>query len=151
MKKSTYFGIVIAVAIVLGAVAFAQPNPTKVGKTGHITLAQETMVGNAALPAGEYEVRQRTSSSGHYIEFTRVVVDYTVGDTGLSPYEYDVVAKVPCKVEVLNSTADKTAAEIATSPNGDRLASLEIRGENVLHVFPAGPAASAMQSQTAGM
>lgn len=122
-----------------------QSDPVNVGKTGHIKLAQETRVDDTVLPAGDYEVRQRRSANGHFVEFARwtSVENY---QEGLSPYDWKVVADVPCTMQSLNAPVTRTSAEI--SRNGAaHLNNLRIHGENVVHIFEAGPDASAPQNQ----
>lgn len=145
MKSSKYFGVMMAIVIALGTVSYAQSDPVKVGKTGHFTLKQETRVGDAVLLAGDYEVCHRRSANGHFVEFTRwtAVENY---QEGVSPYDWEVVADVPCTMQSLDAPVNQTSAEISRNAAA-HLSSLRIRGENVVHVFQVGPDASAPQNQ----
>ncbi len=144
MNSSKYFGAIIAVFVALGSAAHGQSDHAQVGKTGHLTLKQETRVGDAVLPAGHYEVRHRRSLNGHFVEFTRMV-DTDRGQTGASPYG-EVVAEVPCTMKPLNTSIAETSVD--TSKGTDlHISDLRIRGENVVHIFPAGPDPSAPQNQ----
>jgi hypothetical protein len=145
MMRNKYLGVMIATVIALGALAYAQPDKVKVGKTGHITLAQETMVGSTVLPSGDYEVRHRRSPGGHFVEFTRVTENIPSGE-GISPYDWEVVAEVPCTMESLNAPVTRTEAEISRGSVA-HLDSLRIREENVIHIFRSGLDASAPQNQ----
>ena len=130
---------------------YGEGNPSdthalKVGKEGHITLVQATRVGDEALAPGDYEVRHRRSANGHFVEFTRVVANYTGPQQSLSPSDWVVTADVPCTLQSLNAPVTRTSAEISRGAIA-HLNSLRIRGENAMHVFQAGPDASAPQNQ----
>ena len=143
--RSRYLGVMIATIIALGTVSFAQSNPVKIGKTGHFTLKQETRVGDAVLPAGDYEARYRRSATGNFVEFARWTHPANYQE-GIPWNELEVVADVPCKMQSLDAPATQTSTEISRNAAA-HLNSLKIRGENVVHVFPAGPDASAPQNQ----
>jgi hypothetical protein len=131
--KNITLAVVISMALTLGGSAFAQTNSLKIGKTGHFTLKQEAQVGNTLLAPGYYEVHQRHTSTGHYMEFTLVTDNYYAGDV-YPAYDREVVAKVPCNVEPVGALVARTSEQFSGSPVA-QLKSLEIRGENVEHVF----------------
>jgi hypothetical protein len=131
--KNITLAVVISMALTLGSSAFAQTDSLKIGKTGHLTLKQEAQVGNTLLAPGYYEVRQRRTSTSHYMEFTLVTDNYYAGD-GYPAYDWEVVAKVPCKVEPLGTPAKRTVTQVAGGSVA-QITGLEIRGENVEHVF----------------
>lgn len=133
MKIINKLAVVSSIALILGANAFAQTNQVKVGKSGHITLTQETNVGNAVLAPGYYEIRHKHSATSHYMEFTLVTTNYQAPE-GQSIYDWQVVAKVPCSMESLSSPVARTVAQLSGGAVA-QLMSLEIRGENVEHVF----------------
>jgi len=136
MKSNKYLAAVFSMVLALGTSAFSQTDHLKVGKTGELTLAQETTVGNTVLPAGDYEIHYRHSATGHYMEFSQVSGVITAGGrAGGSGYEYRVVATVPCKVEPLTAKVRQTLATILRDPAVTHLSALEIRGENVEHMF----------------
>lgn len=138
MKNSKYLVALVVVLLALGSVAYAQSDQPKVGNKGHLTLKQETRVGDAVLPAGDYVVRHRRTASGHFVEFKQGVYhfDNDQGEGGLlPPYESKVVAKVPCDMQSLSEPVAKTTAEISKD-TGANLDNLRIRGETVVHVFP---------------
>jgi hypothetical protein len=122
-------GIVAALMLGMASWAFAQNNT---GKTGYLTLTAPAQVGNVTLPAGNYEVKHRFSSAGHYTEFARIT-EWTSGNfEGMSTFEErEVVAKVNCTMQPLTGKANKTTVE----EDGSRIARLEIKGENVVHNF----------------
>jgi hypothetical protein len=136
MKGNKYLATVFSMVLALGTSAFSQTDHLKVGKTGELTLAQQTTVGNTVLPAGDYEIHYRHSAAGHYMEFSQVSGIIAVsGRVGGSGYEYRVIATVPCKVDPLMATVRQTSATILKNPAGTHLSALEIRGENVEHMF----------------
>jgi len=133
MKIINKLAVVISMALTLGASAYAQPNQMKVGKKGHITLTQATKVGDTVLAPGYYEIRHKHSATSHYMEFTLVTENDQNTDVQ-SVYDWEVVAKVPCTMESLSTPVARTSAQVSGSPVA-LLSSLEIRGENVEHVF----------------
>jgi hypothetical protein len=132
MKIINKLAVVISIALTLGASAYAQPNQMKVGKKGHVTISQEAKVGDTVLAPGYYEIRHRHSATNHYMEFT-LVTENNQKMEGQSVYDWQVVAKVPCTPESLSTPVARTTAQISGDPVA--LLSLEIRGENVEHVF----------------
>ncbi len=141
---SKYFGAIVAIVFALGTLAYAQSDHGMAGKTGHLTLTQETRVGDSILPPGDYEVRHRRSPSGHFVEFTRVTEVPTALAQTVSPYDWEVVADVPCTMKPLSETVSRTALEVS---KGAAAMDLRIRGEKVMHVFEPGPDPSAPQNQ----
>jgi hypothetical protein len=133
MKIINKLAVVISIALTLGASAYAQPNQMKGGKNGHITLTQETKVGDSVLAPGYYEIRHRHSATSHYMEFTLVTENYQRGDVQPA-YDRQVVAKVPCTMESLSTPVARTTAQVSNGTVA-QLNSLEIRGENVEHLF----------------
>ena len=128
MNRMSNIAIIAALMLGLGSWAFAQGSA---GKTGNLTLAAATQVGNVVLPAGNYEVRHVASPTGHFMEFVRVT-EWNLGYEGTPTYtDREVVAKVNCNMQSLNAKAGKTVIE----KEGSRLARLEIKGENVAHNF----------------
>ncbi len=140
---SKYFGAIVAIFLALGTVAYAQSNPLMASKTGHLTLSQETRVGDSILPPGEYEVRHRPSASGHFVEFDRWTHPANYQE-GIPWNELEVAAQVPCTMKPLNETVARTALE---GSKGAAATDLRIRGEKVMHVFQPGPDPSAPQNQ----
>ena len=141
MKSGKHFGALIAVVLALGAVAYAGSDQVTVGKSGHFILTRETMIGSTVLSPGEYEVRDRRSTNSHFVEFTRVVQNHP-GHDGLSLYDSEVVAEVPCTMQSLR----QPVAETQVGTTGPYITSVSIRGENVQHNFEPGPDPSAPQN-----
>lgn len=148
MSKSRHFGLVVAMVALTAASAYARSNRIKLGKTGHLTLAHQTTVGNTVLSPGYYEVRHRRSASGHFVEFTRIWLRKQRGAS--VPYEWKVVARVPCTIEPpkpLKTRIVQTSALISGA-GAPHLYESQIRGENVVHVFPAGYKSAVPQGGT---
>jgi len=136
MKNNKYLAMVFSMVLALGSTAFSQTDHLRVGKTGELKLAEKTTVGNSVLPAGDYEIRYRHSTTGDYMEFSQISGIITAGGrAGGSGYEYRVIASVPCKVESLTAMVHKTSATISRDSAGTHISALEIRGENVEHMF----------------
>jgi hypothetical protein len=90
------------------------------------------------LQPGSYEVRVRTSDSGTYVEFAKIIWNTSAGRGGGIGYGYQVVAKAPCKVESGDAKAVRTSAEIIPG-SAARLSSLELRRDSKEYVFSADP------------
>lgn len=139
MRRNKSLWLLAAIALALSTVGYAQSGHMKMGYTGYLTLRHDTRVGNALLPAGDYQVNHNLSVDRHFVMFTRVVRRWE------GPDDYEVVADAPCTTESLGTVVKKTSAQFGSGAGG-QLMSLRIRGENVVHVFPAGPQASVPQS-----
>jgi hypothetical protein len=101
------------------------------GKTGKLKLRAAMELGDVLLQPGNYEVRHIDTGKEHFVEFSQIVnTKYTV--EGMSPYESQVVARVNCTREPLDSTVART--ELLPETDGTT-ARLEIRGEKVEHLF----------------
>ncbi len=101
------------------------------GKTGNLKLGAAVKLGGTLLQPGDYEVRHVNTPKGHYVEFSQMVDNDIVLD-GMSPYKEQVVARVNCIREPLNTVVARTELEPDTAGT---LARLEIRGEKVVHLF----------------
>jgi hypothetical protein len=110
----------------------------KTGKTGTLTLTEPTVIGDITLAPGDYEVRHISNRTGHFIEFTRfgweqvLLEGGDLGPTYQPQFVREVVARESCDVEPLNAKVEQT--ELMANA-ADRKLALEIRGENVKHIF----------------
>jgi len=102
-------------------------------KKGHLTIATPTEVGSIILQPGEYEVRKANSPSGPVIEFVHLWTDYTVGDSGHTLYNQEVVGQVEVTEKTLNSLPKHTQLILASDTA--EAASLEIGGSAVGYEF----------------
>ncbi len=104
---------------------------THYGKTGKLHLKAAVNIAGGTLKRGDYDVRFVDSPGGHYVEFSKTVINH-FAEEGQSPYEEKVVAEIPCTMEQLNAAVAHTELLPKTDHS---VASLEIRGETVLHLF----------------
>lgn len=101
-----------------------------VGKTGVFTLASATKVGDLTLQPGRYLLQHRQERSGghamHFVGFSPV---YHGGIEASQRFEQK------CKVESLPARAARTRIFLVKANGGERITRIEIKGENVAHVF----------------
>lgn len=127
MIRKKVIGIIAATVLGLASLGVAQQK----GKTVHLTLKAPAQVGSVTLPAGDYDVTHRSSSTGHYMEFARLR-QTNLGYEGSPTYfEREVVTNVDCTMEPLSSKVRKSMI----AKEGSRIARLEIKGENLVHNF----------------
>jgi hypothetical protein len=111
----------------------------RAGKIGHVTIATSIKVGNTTLPAGDYEVKDVSTPTSHFVEFIRVVEIPNPAwvmrrpPQGTPRYERQKIAEANCTLEPLANKSPKTTVVI--SSNEARLTRLQIKGEDVAHVF----------------
>ena len=101
------------------------------GKTGKLKLRTAMKLGDVVLQPGNYEVRHIDTGKEHFVEFSQMVESDFVPE-GISPYQEQVVARVNCTRDPLNTIMARTEL----LPKTDRTtARLEIRGEKAIHLF----------------
>lgn len=122
--------IAIMAVLVLGLASFAA-GQQKAGKTIHLTLKAPAQVGSVTLPAGDYQVTHRYAPTGHYMEFARESWSNLGYEGSPTYYDREVVANVDCTMQPASGKIAKTTL----GKEGTRIASLEIKGENVVHNF----------------
>jgi len=122
----------------LGVVGFARAstNQTKVGKTDDITLSSITKVGNLTLQPGHYILQHKgnlTTHAMHFVSFT----PYSGGGKAHTYYgsARTRVGEVECKLEPLDAKIKKTQVFFAEETGVKRISRVEIKGENVAHLF----------------
>jgi hypothetical protein len=102
------------------------------GIAGKLTIGAPAKVGDITLNAGQYIVRHVAAGKEHFIVFDQVV-ENDFAPEGTSVYALKMVAKAACTaMEPLNTAATRTEL---TPQTNSMIASLEIRGEKVEHVF----------------
>lgn len=111
-------------------VAAGRGQRTKVGNWGRLTFKNETRVGNLTLPPGRYLFEHINKGGYHYARFSRITWDHIT--------RYRVAGVVKCQVERLPAKAKRTNVQMIRDDGFDRVTRIEIRGENVAHLF-AGP------------
>lgn len=134
MKHTAILKLVAAAALTLGSmIAFAESGPV-VRKDAWVTITKNTEFGGAILKPGYYLVEDTMSGGTHWISFHRA------GDPGLAfqysdkAFDGNVVFET-CTFKNLPRPSRKT--KLVTVPDGanQRISALEIKGENILHVF----------------
>lgn len=134
MRKRFFVAVIVAAVAALlmltsgFAMAQEKEQVIKVGKSGNITLSQDTMVGDAKLPAGDYQVKHRVEGSDHLIHFKQLY-SHKTGGVKAHPGE------IKCKLEALNQKVTQTAVFLAKEDGTMRITRIEIGGENVAHLF----------------
>lgn len=139
MRKNSRFLtlVVIAGALLLNVVfAFAaSQSSTKIGKQGDIWLSRGTKIGDLTLKPGHYQIQHETrSGTQHGFSFQQL------GDPGLALQYSDEATigaprVVPCTPETLTAIAKHTVVTTVPDGNERRITRIEIKGENVAHVF----------------
>lgn len=135
--KNRWFVLALAIVVsglILVGAAYATAQETshqgmpmgqqlKVGKTGEISFTQPTKLGEVLLPAGSYRFVHRTAGDDHFVKFT--------GTKGKGR-EF---GEVKCQIEPLSEKASQTAISTTDEGGTRRITRIEVRGENVAHVF----------------
>lgn len=134
MKRTAVLGLAAVAVLTIGnIIAFAESGPV-VRKEAWVTITKNTEFGGAILKPGYYLVEDTISGGTHWISFRKA------GDPGLAlqysdkAFAGDAVFET-CSVRELPYTSKKT--KLVTAPDGanQRISALEIKGENILHVF----------------
>jgi hypothetical protein len=119
-----------------GATAIAEEHEhaMKVGKTGEVTFAKETKVGDVTLKPGRYKFDHRVEGSDHFVHFT----EWTKPIPG--PYSQSTEPKahpgeVKCRLEELSKKVSQTTIYTTAEGKAERLTKVEVEGENVAHLF----------------
>lgn len=114
--------------------ASAAPELLVVGKQGWVTFTVDTKLGSTLLKPGNYYLQHEARGDSHVMTFQRL------GDPDIALQNSDLALDGPpvtayCKVENLNARAKHTT--ILTAPAGAqrRITRIEVKGENVAHVF----------------
>ena len=115
--------------------AAADQQVIKVGKKGEIMFDEETRIGDLILKPGHYQMQHRVDSADHVVHFTELKgihrnPYYQSGVTGEAH-----PGEVKCRLEGMNTKASETKVTVSTEGGVRRITRIEIRGENVAHVF----------------
>jgi len=141
--KSLLFAVLGCVLLWTVSTAAAPGEKTekhKCGKKGEITLQQPTKVGDITLEPATYVVQHRISGNDHFVRFMEIkkLTDLNVAPESAGWYTYTTennVGEIKCRVEPAGATAEATTVTVATEGGSPRITQIEIKGENVLHVF----------------
>lgn len=133
--KKRFVAVVSMLIVLTGALAFASDKiaPGKVASKAEIWLPVKTRFSGFALPAGQYVLQHRVEGSDHIMTFVQLGTrNHSVSSRthGLMP------VMVRCKLEPLAAKASETAFYSVAEDGTNRAIKLEIKGENVAHIFP---------------
>lgn len=136
--KKIYFplSLVAAVATLLfytsTAMAAEHEHALKVGKTGEVTFAKETKVGDVTLKPGRYKFQHRVEGDEHFVHFTEWTKPYPAGSSG-APKAHP--GEMKCKLQPSSKKVSQTTVYTADEGAYQRLTKVEVGGENVAHLF----------------
>lgn len=132
MRKMHLLFVLIAL-VAVATLAVAQDQVMKAGKKGDIVLSQETKVGDVVLKPGHYQIQHRVSGSDHFVRF----IAFKGHTTMMSPNPATPtdVGEIKCSVEPLAKKAAYTAVHVTDEGGAKKITRVEVRGENVAHVF----------------
>jgi hypothetical protein len=141
MSRKTVMFALFALSLlwtIASAVASTQKEQVvKVGKRGEITLTKPTKVDGIVLQPDTYVIQHRTFGGNHFVRFVELKQMEAQPATEL-PYTYteaDKAGEIPCRVEPATGTIKETRAYIVTESGEPRITKVEIKGEDVVHVF----------------
>lgn len=102
-----------------------EQQPVMVGKKGEVSFAFETKVGELTLRPGVYKFQHRVDKGGHYVRFTEL------GKRGIR----EVAGEVKCAIEPVGEESSRTVVYSIDERGTRRVTRIEVKGENVVHVF----------------
>ena len=102
-----------------------QQGMVEVGNKGEVSFAVETKVGDLTLRPGLYRFQHRVENGGHYVRFTEL------GKRGIK----EEAGEVKCAIEPAGEEFSRTAVFSGSEGGMNHVARIEVRGENVVHVF----------------
>ena len=97
----------------------------EVGKKGEVSFHDETKVGDLILKPGSYQFQHRAEKGAHYGRFTEL------GKRGPG----DVAGEVKCALVPVSEESSRTAVFSILEAGINRVTRVEVKGENVVHVF----------------
>lgn len=102
----------------------------EVGNNQEVTFRKGVKVGDAVLAPARYRLEHRVEGTDHFVRFQPL---------GMTPKGFTFpagnAAEIKCRLEPLQGAAKKTTLQIVKEEAGQRLTRLQIRGEDVAHVF----------------
>jgi hypothetical protein len=139
LRLAVLFTTVAALLTLTSSFAMAQGGEQvlKVGKKGDIHFDEPTAVGDIVLGPGHYQFQHRVANGEHYIDFIELK---HIGQSGEHHTNQAVIGAAhpggaKCKLEPLSKKSDETKIYVDTSSGQRRITRIEIRGENVAHLF----------------
>ena len=105
----------------------------RIGKSGIVTFSEQTRVGDMVLEPGRYEIKHRVAGSDHFIHFTKLTKANPYYRSGDTPVAHP--GEIKCALELLAKKAEYSKYMMTREGSGYRITRIEIRGENVAHLF----------------
>jgi hypothetical protein len=125
--------LVLITLIAAVTLAAAQDQIIKAGEKADIQLNQETKVGDVVLKPGHYQIQHRVSGSDHFVQFVAFKGHSTI--TSSNPASVVDAGEIKCSVEPLTKKSQQTTVHMTDEAGVRRITRVEIRGDNVAHVF----------------
>lgn len=127
------FSLLIGDAAVLGAQQHQQHQEhhakVEVGNKGEVSFNVETGVGDLMLKPGSYQFQHRVENGEHFVRFTEL----SKSPAGTRPK--DMAGEVKCAIEPAGEGFSRTAIFSTVEGGMNRVTRIEVKGENVVHVF----------------
>ncbi|HXY52969.1 MAG TPA: hypothetical protein VEI01_26215 [Terriglobales bacterium] len=124
MRSYTILVLAVAGALALGVLATAENNKYGVADVTKITFTAPVRIGDAPLPAGDYEVRHTMEGENHIMVFRQLHVT--------NPAE----AHVKCTLVPLSEKATRTATTYTVNASNEQVVQeIVFRGDTAKHVF----------------
>lgn len=137
MRKSWLLVIValmVASLTFINAATAADQQVTKVGKKGDTLFTEPTQIGDVTLKPGHYRFQHRVEGNDHFVSFTELQMSQANHVTG-SQIGTKKSGEINCRVEPLDKKLTKTAIYSDSSSGVKKVTRIEVKGENVAHVF----------------
>jgi len=124
MRSYTILVLAVMCALALGVFATAENNKYGVTDVAKITFSGPVRIGDAQLPAGEYEVRHTMEGENHIMVFRQLHVT--------NPAE----VHVKCTLVPLSQKAERTAKTYTVNASNEEVVQeIVFRGDTAKHVF----------------
>lgn len=95
----------------------------KIGKTGEFKFSQAHKIGETVLQPGTYRFVHRTAGDEHFVKFT------------LTSKPDRELREIKCQVAQLDHKVSDTSITTVDEGGIKRITRIEVRGENVAHIF----------------
>ncbi|HUJ31524.1 MAG TPA: hypothetical protein VLY23_09610 [Candidatus Acidoferrum sp.] len=113
------------ILVIFAGSALAQnQDEMKASKKAEIVLTKAAQVGGVVLPAGRYTFRHEVSQGQHFATF--------VGPEGTKS---TTIKEIKCTNEPLKQAVKQTSVSVENVGGVDKITRIEVKGENVAHIF----------------
>lgn len=135
--KSIWGTLVICLFVAMSTSLVLASGEQKIvaGKKGEIVLSEPTQFGSVTLPAGHYQVQHKVVGGEHFIHLAALKMLLDEHAQRGATKEDHKYPDIPCRTEPLNHKAAQTAVHTDDRDGTRRVTRVEVRGENVAHVF----------------